>query len=112
MNSYRDVPGLKSTATEVADIIALQWGKEFTVQCSGSIDKFKSEGKAEVVYCNDGHGFVQGVAVDSNKSGTMFYIGPFRIEAIPTSGRTFIFSCAGRLLVRRSKMGPPPRGSE
>lgn len=103
---------LRSNAKEIADIIIRERGSEFMAGWSGSTHKFKSEGKAETVYCNDGRGFVQGVAVESTEFGTMFYLGPFRIDTMPTSKRMFNFKCAGSLLVRSNEMGPPPRGSE
>lgn len=100
---------LSSTATEVAEVIRNERGQPFKADWHGATDEFDSQGSADVVWINDGRGFQPGVQVVHEDFGTMYYVGPFKIEQMPTRERMFIFHCAGAMLVRGPKMGPPPR---
>jgi hypothetical protein len=90
---------LKSSAAEIAKLIASEGGQEFKADWHGATDSFNSEGKAEVVWCNDGGGFEQGVQVESGRN-IMYYLGPFEIEVMPTAERILIFHCTKAFLVK------------
>jgi hypothetical protein len=97
---------LKSSPTEIVDIIRREKGCTFKVDWHGAWDPNESEGKAELRWVNDGRGFLPAVQVD-NTQGTMFYVGPFEIEQMPTNHRLFMFHCTSAFFVRSTDLGAP-----
>ena len=85
-------------AGEVVKILKDEKGQPFKANWTGAWDR-ATAGNARLVTVNRGGGFEKAAAVDA-EGGTMVYMGPFSVEAMPTGQDMFLFYCDDGLFLK------------